>query len=743
MGFLGAKTKIYVSSTVYNMAGDQADRINFMKTTVNSSIIGKKNFSMSDTLTNVYSNGPGIQVRAFHRWAKLHYGGIGIPKINIMTAQGLDLTTIETHVPRLAGQIVKATYVSVGSGDPSYWAEQWIVDNRPQTDIALEWYCEYDGLANSITIFWPNLTTSVFTPLDFNKDDTYVYVVYSLKTSSSFLGTFMWIYHMGSGIGYLDNLIDADAETGEIVPPIPIRINNKTLSTINSPAIYALAKQAYKKATKSNRGKGFDDLIAKIMDNAQINDIDYAYMTYGVALNAKDNSARKYLFKFFDMLRLSQPYNAAAVAAWEAELADYDVASTAFTSAREAMLPGEEGGPNDPAVTGTIPVAPVTPVSKIEIKPPGAMDTNFKFVIKWTSIVKTTGTGLGKPGAKVGEVWWGSNNIRNITNTTVFMGTTIGTPTDMSDTTIYYQKTANSWERLKLTGVMHENFIYKTKEVRITAAEALLDTDESGFIVPLSIDIIKRMSIVDSTQMMTCGSYLVFNSYQIVKQKWYQTTLFKIFVFIVVIALVIAFPPAIGLLGPAASVGATLGFAGLAAITVGAIANALAAMILMAIISKVAVAAFGPKIGAIIAIIASVIALNVGTALSNGASLASMWGNLMSASNLLQLTSALGNAAGAYLRASAMDTMAKMQENQKEFEAESDRINNMMVKEFGIGDFHFDPTLLTSINFGGVGETPSMFLDRTLMTGSDIADLTLEMLHEFTTATLDLDSISG
>lgn len=741
MGIFGGKKKVYVSSVVYNMAGDQADRINFLKTTVGSSILGKQNFSMSDTLTNNYINGPGIHVRAFHRWAKIHYGGVGIPKINTLSAQGLDFPTIGTYVPRLEGELVEVTYVSIGFGDPSYWAEQYIIDNLTTADLALEWYSDYDDVTNQITIYWPNLSTTVFTPLDFNANDTYVYVVYGLKTASSFLGTFMWIYQMGTGIGYLDGLLDEDTQTGEILPPIPIRLNGNTLSTTNNPALYALAKKAYKKATRSNQTKGFDDLIDKIEDNASIDDIDYAYMVYGVSLNAQDNSARKYLFKFFDMLRLTQSYNQGAVNDWEVDLAAYEEASATFNSAREALLPGEEGGPTDPATTGSIPVAPTPIQSKIEVKPPGSMATNFNFTMKWTSIVKTTGTGLGKPGAKVGEVWWGASNTRNVVGNFVFVEGSINTDLDLSDTTIWYQKTANSWERLKLTGMMHENFIYKTKEVRITAGEALADLEESGFIVPMSIDILKDMSLVDSTQMMTCGSYLVFNSYEVVKQKWYQTTLFKIFIFIVMIAIVIAFPPAIGVLGPAATVGATLGFVGLTAVIVGAVANALAAMILVAIINRGAVALFGPKIGAIVAIIASMLALNIGTALNSGMTMSAMWGNMMSAQNIIQLTSALGNAAGAYMKASAMDTMAKMQEAQKEYEAESKRISELMVKEFGMGDFHFDPTMLTNIDFGGISETPAMFLDRTLMTGSDIAETTLEMLHSFTSVTLDINTI--
>jgi hypothetical protein len=156
------------------------------------------------------------------------------------------------------------------------------------------------------------------------------------------------------------------------------------------------------------------------------------------------------------------------------------------------------------------------------------------------------------------------------------------------------------------------------------------------------------MSLVDGTQMATACCYMVMNCITIKKQKWYETIAFKILLVVLVIVVTVitagaAGPAGAGILGANAAIGAALGFAGTAAIIVGAIANAIAAMIISQIISYASNAIFGPKIGAIVALVATVVAMNVGTAMASGASLVEGFNALMSAENLMQLTMAAGN----------------------------------------------------------------------------------------------------
>ncbi|WP_046973438.1 hypothetical protein, partial [Dyella japonica] len=138
-----------------------------------------------------------------------------------------------------------------------------------------------------------------------------------------------------------------------------------------------------------------------------------------------------------------------------------------------------------------------------------------------------------------------------------------------------------------------------------------------------------------------------------------------------------------GVMGTAASIGAALGFAGLAAIIVGAVANAIAAMILMSIIQTVSVSLLGDKIGIIVATIASMVAMNVGTALSTGSSMSTMLGEMMKADNIIKLTSSVGNGISDYINASAMETVKKTEKLMAEYRDQMKTIQEKYEEMFG------------------------------------------------------------
>lgn len=731
MGILGGKKTYYSSSVVYNMAGDEENRIQFLKTMVATGIIGSRDFSMPAMMERTYLNGPGIKTRSFHRWCRMpgKYDKVKIPSLKLSTSYGIDMVAVGTYVPRGAGQTVEVTYVKTSGAEFTAWAEQWILANDP-SKFDTEWIATQDFDTEEITIQWADLTTTTFMPVNYEPTARYVYVVYKLKEGSTFLGSLMWIYRTGDGIGYLDSLLDQVDDGGECLPLIPIRLEKKFLSDTHYPEVFKQTTKAYTKATGKRGKKGLPALIKDIKENDDIDDIDHIYMVHGVAINAKDNSARKYLFKFFDYLRTAQTYDHSAYEAWEAEQADYEA----------------EVGTIDPSNSETIPPAPVSPITSIEYSNPAGFNvkgSQLKFVITWKSIKKETGAGLGKPGAKVGECWWGTSTIKAVETTLALFGADASFVSDNSTIYLYKQVTKDSWEKISIHGMYHENFAHRKQPVIITAAEGLADDEESGCLMPIHYGLLRQMSLVDSTQMMTAGTYLVFNCFTVVKQKWYQTTIFKIFVFVVIIAIAVIFPPSIGLLGPAATVGAAVGFTGLMAIIVGTIINTLAAMILMRLISTVSVAIFGDKIGAIIGAIVSVAAMSFTPAALSGGGLAAGWGNMMSAQGILGLTSAIGNGIAGWMQASAQEFAIKTQQVLEDYEKQSKEINDLFTKLLGTSGFGFDPMNLTNAGATTVGETPQMFLDRTLLCGSDIAEMTKTMLNEFASSTLSVNTIGS
>ena len=74
-------TEISVASVVYNMAGDEATRPDYLKTLLMRGVFSKVRNSIGTTLQQGLLNGPAMRFRSFYRWASIpaNYDQIGIP----------------------------------------------------------------------------------------------------------------------------------------------------------------------------------------------------------------------------------------------------------------------------------------------------------------------------------------------------------------------------------------------------------------------------------------------------------------------------------------------------------------------------------------------------------------------------------------------------------------------------------------------------------------------------------------
>ena len=303
-----------------------------------------------------------------------------------------------------------------------------------------------------------------------------------------------------------------------------------------------------------------------------------------------------------------------------------------------------------------------------------------------------------------------------------------------------------------MRSAIHTNYPYNSHSIVTYPLDALKDEDESSFFFPLNLAIFKDMGIVDASEMHLCSAYLILNSYKVVKKKWYQSGIFKVIVAVVVIVISIYFPPfgtaanstAGGVLGTNVAVGTAIVGAGASAsiiALVGGIANALAGMVLGAIISRVAGKLLGNSfLGDLVAMVAVVAIGSYQTAASNGTplSFAESFGSLMKAENLLKLGMSATDGLSSYINKSTMNILQEAQELQEAYSAESRRIQEMYVEQFGAGKV-IDPMAFTEAGRGTV-ENVDSFISRTLLTGMDIAEITHKMLSQFASLTLTLDT---
>lgn len=545
------------------------------------------------------------------------------------------------------------------------------------------------------------------------------------------------IYKYNTGRPTLDAMFGSRKNTGTYYPFMPIRQGERMLDPNYYGDVYNRNLKAYKKAFGG--GAKYADLIKNLNSNRSIRDVDHGFIVYGVSVNTRDKSARKYIYKYFQAL-LNQGGGGTGYDSWKAQWNLADLRVKAWISWREA-----QSNPSSPLFGTAEPpkgIYPAAPVTQVQVYS-GAF--NYNITVSWSSMTELAGVGKGRPGARVGDVWW-TVGADQAFDEVIYSGGVAGiSPAMHSAATITWQDGNETYRSIRVTNLHHTNIVYKGKSVDHDIGPALSDGEVSGFVIPLNEGVFRAMSLVDQTQMSQSNAYLVLNSYQVVKQKWYQTGLFKVIIVIVIIVVSVFFPPAggvgAGILGTAAAVGASLGFVGMMAIVVGAIANALAAMILSQLIMMGATALFGDKVGAIVGAIASIAAVSVGTAYAGGQGLAAGFSNLMSAENLLKLTVAAGKGIAGYIGADTKDIMEDTQKLMDEYGKNKKAIDDIWAENLGTGQVMFDPMQLTDVleydNLTPEGR--DTFLSRTLLTGSEIADMTNNLLSNFASITLSTD----
>ena len=575
-----------------------------------------------------------------------------------------------------------------------------------------------------------------------------------LDTQETFLekvvgGVRTFIYKIGTGNPTLDalNASVGSATTTEFFPCIPLRLNNVSITDPSYEEIYSLSKKLYRKASKRQT---FDSLIEEVEDNPDLSEIDYAYVQWAVTLNSKDNDAKKYIYNFWKNLIPVQDLASNYIDTFTATIAAYNTAMTTLDNWIAA-----QNNPSDPLYGTVKPPTPTIGAPKtttLQFKSDDPDLECFDNRISFSFIDETVYTGVGKPGAVKGDYWLEKGTP---INWTIFSGVNtfdggsdrrpsvrFMTPNTMCVLYIYYQSGSNQYRRLRVYGAVHQNFVYRGKCVTTNSTDALDDDDDSGFLIPLHYPSLKDAGLVSSTQLSTANTYIVFNSYQIFKKKWYESFLGMLFIIIVVVVAAALIAPSSvggisGVFGSNAAVGGAMGLSGTSAVVAGAVANAIAATLISTALSTASTALFGEKWGALIG---SLLSFAVSFGMAGGFNNLS---TLFQPSNLLSLSSALANGYRGFVAGSIAEINEEMTANTAAYEKEMDRIQDLLSEMMG-NDLAFNPMSLTDARGNGSGtgnylpESLDDFIQRTTLTGSDIVDLTLSMINDFSDLSLTL-----
>lgn len=568
----------------------------------------------------------------------------------------------------------------------------------------------------------------------------------------------LFIYRIGSGRPALDALQVNKGTQREFLPILPLRIDNKFIDIDESgwedprlADIYPIVNKAYKRAFSDD----VDRLLTELKDNEDIDDIDFAFLVFGVILNEPDAAGKEYMYEFLRGLMTYQQSSKSEFIGYMNNVSSQNSVSVDYLQWEHGARYRLKGQVK--TTTPTLPKYPPPARSSFVLNTsmPG-MDW-YKITISWSYIAEIQGIGKGKVGAKAGDIWFehgpplkgtasldGDDGVISVIRRD-FKNSVINN----SNRRIYlvHQTGDLTYRKLEIVGLEHSNYVYKNKSVITEASDAIdEDNEESSFFIPLHMPTVKKLSIKTQNQLAYCSRLLLLNCYVKKKVRWYQRGFFKFVFAIAMIAIsfitlgvgaVGAMP---GLLGTNMAVGTMLGLAGTAAVLAGAVVNMVAAMILTTVIQKGAIELLGEKWGSIIGSISAFFAFQIGAQFSATGSWQMNFNAMFQPQNLIKLSDAVTRGFSGFVQSRMNELVGDYEKIAQEYKDQTKMVEDRMKELFG-SDIWFDPSILMDSN--GVDEaylreSSTSFLERTLLTGSDIAEMTNAIISEFPKASISL-----
>ena len=477
-------------------------------------------------------------------------------------------------------------------------------------------------------------------------------------------------------------------------PSIPFRVDNKDMLADN-----LSETDHYKDVVKIVSLMGMDAVSIRdqINSNPDIKEIDYAFMVAGANMNTESQAEMDYLYRFWDLCRERSTANQADHTSW--------VAQALFERSK-----------------------PKT--NSLVIQDPQSKNGAYKITIEWDYINKSIVTGEVAAGAKIGQmaITTGATTVHE------FGATNSRSSVDSTVVRIRKQITETQYEELAISGAVHKNDVYQGKTVETLARDARTDpTKNEGFLIPLHMGIFNTMSMVKRTQLAQECIYLVFNTYVKTKKKWYQTGWFKVLLAIVLIVITVVSAgtaaPATSSVWGAATVAATLGITGaLGLLLVGMALSALYSYMVSYLMGRWSAgfeSVFGKKWAAVVMSI-----ISIGTSALTGGLTSTDW--LKTAVQIIDIASQLFTA---YAKGSMIVQKEKYDAFMDKVEEDRKALEKLSNEFFGEDDL-VSVDYLLQLQKTLREDSPTTFLTRTLMTGSDIVDITLGQVSEMATMNL-------
>lgn len=759
MGLFSRDEKVYVSSVVYQL-GNELDQIPDI---IKASIIGSKMKGENTTrsIKSAIIDGQGIKLRqAFAYAAKSYYGGlpVGLNRVSnandssvveMLVQEYLTTTFGATHILKAASVEYDTNYMAVIQQQIESKYNYDFYAERVHTSvfgIPLESTLELAALQDDeinhpdqygwrLTFTKPDTTTVTFdewySVTLFSDDDNLVKWRIFMQVEVSAAPSVTMTYTTPGTSASLNLFLKTTAsQSSGTFPGLVLKKGmtkkNKGNAWYDHWKFYGnlpITDAVMKATTKYKTTKGYarrlgvdlQGLKKAIKESPDENQIDFVFVQPGTNIASPNQCAMEYHFNYFNRLRLSFPDNKPAFDAWLAKTGN--------------LMTSDE--------------AKRCPSQSVRIRDPDDENKCVNMEIAWRYMTYEEKSGtLAKPyETEVSRA--GDGGIKDV----IFRWGrgTKGVKYDFTKFYIRKRLTESTYAELMICGLWHKNYVYDGKTVDSGIWDAYNDKDGdfgTGFIIPLEISVFMTLSGREQLQLAQEALHIIFNCYKVVKEKWYQTGIFKVFMVIVSVVVIIiswgAATPYVAALN--ASLYGTLIGIGLSITVAAALAAVLTALIVVGVMVAVQLVAkeagewaaeqWGPIWGAIVQV-AVTIALTWGIGQLGQIYLDVPITAMSLTQQVLMASSYIFSALSTYTQLE----MEKFQEEYKQWNTGADERQAQMDQLEKLWEENFPEMSLPAQMWFAPIEKPSDWLLRTQSTGDALVNrliAPIEYLSEIT-----------
>jgi len=504
MGLFSEKKTVASSQTMSLIEEDPR----YYPTIIQRAILGGADLAAS--LRDAAINSIGNKAKAYYKYGRDRYI-LGLP-VGTFMGYYVSMEDVKTVMDRVTGRNATILDAKIIIPDGKLFISSWLTGNgyNPDTeelvDMAHEFYTYFFKEAVVSEIGKVKITyIEKFDPPNPMEQDTnkqlitylnvadavpnepYCVVKYTIPHDSA---EYTWYTQMSLNLYPELTPEDADIQKAPYFPIVPIRENNVTATYKNKPELAKSAKRLLRKL-----GLNYEDILAGVDANPDIGKIDHAYIIIGLKLNSTTQAALNYLFEYFSYL--------ASV-------------STVTEEIDGEWVPGTTYG-----------VSSLPPINQLEIK-----CTSYRALLAYRYITRNVVTGsIGK----IGTVTQTINVMEQSTYTQPYGSYIVR---DNSELILRKQVSATEYVELLIKGPHHINYVYHAYGIDTNLRILANNEDDNNFIIPLNRYIFTEvLSKKEQIAVMYSALNITFNSYDVIKLKWYQTGFFQFVMIVITIVL--------------------------------------------------------------------------------------------------------------------------------------------------------------------------------------------------------------